>query len=559
MTRNRQFWKHLMFILLVLLGMSLPLSRFTMSAFQFFLAAAWLLDGFSLEVISRFCRKCNPFKAFYHTSRYLIVLLKDNLIEKSSQFLRNRAALMLASLFFLHVLGLMYTEDFSYALKDLRTKLPLFLLPFMLASMPPLSRRQWHILLLFYILAVFSGTIVSLNEYLKQNFDDIRKISILISPIRFSLNIVFSFFILSHFFIQAEFRTLWKRLIIISLMTWFVFALFLLESGIGMLSILVISFGYFGLKLFRAQSLRFRIISGILFVTLPLVFGWYVFIEVKSMVKPPNIDVSSLDKKSRLGNTYVHDLNFGIEDGKYLGLYLANDELAKAWNQRSTYPFLGRDKANQLIQYTLIRYLTSKDLRKDADGVNALTEKDVELIEKGIANVHYVTKPGLRTRISKILTGYQMSLFMHDPNGSSVMQRIEHWKASVLIIHEHFWLGVGTGDLPAVFKETYERIDSPLKSQWRWRSHNQYLSVWIAFGIFGALWFLFSLVYPLAHHNKYKNYLFSVFIALMLLSMLTEDTIETQDGVTLLAYFLTLFTLSVPDDKPLTGPNLSEF
>ena len=264
------------------------------------------------------------------------------------------------------------------------------------------------------------------------------------------------------------------------------------------------------------------------------------------MTKPPKIDFSKLEKYTPQGEKYLHDtINFGLEDGKYTGIYMATNEMAEAWNKRSSIPFLGRDKANQLIQYTLIRYLTSKDLRKDAGGVNSLTEKDIDLIEKGIANINYVENPSIRTRISKILVGYQQYSDLHDPNGSSVMQRFEHWKASRLIIKEHFWFGVGTGDLPAIFKETYERTNSPLKSQWRWRSHNQFLSIWIAFGVFGAIWFLIVLVYPLIINKNYRGYLFPVFITIIMLSMLTEDTIETQDGVTLYAFFTSLFALSI--------------
>jgi hypothetical protein len=37
----------------------------------------------------------------------------------------------------------------------------------------------------------------------------------------------------------------------------------------------------------------------------------------------------------------------------------------------------------------------------------------------------------------------------------------------------------------------------------------------------------------------------------MILSMLTEDTIETQDGVTLFTYFTALFALSYPPECPM--------
>ncbi|NOU48603.1 MAG: O-antigen ligase family protein [Bacteroidales bacterium] len=544
---NQYFWRQSFFIMLVMLGMSIPLSRFAMSSFQFLLFFIWLLDGLAPSVLSRFFRKCNIFQASYHTIKYLIDLIITNIIDKTKLFWQNKTALVLASIFGLHLIGLLFTSDFDYAIKDLRTKIPLLLLPLMLASMPKLSLKQIHILLLFYLLAVFGGTIICLNEFLKQEFEDIRQISIFISPIRFSLNIVFSIFILIYFLTLRSIHKLWQQLVILLFMVWFISFLIILESAIGVVSIFIIGLGLFFYKMFSARSLQIRILMGILFISAPVIAYVYIIKQVTIMTVAPKIDFSKLDQYTKSGNKYKHDtINFGVEDGKYIGVYLATSEMAKAWNTRSKFDFSGYDEAEQLIQYTLIRYLTSKNLRKDAEGVNSLTAKDIRLVEKGIANINYVENPSINTRISKILLGYQRYSELHDPNGSSVMQRVEHWKASVLIIKENFWLGVGTGDLPSIFKETYERIDSPLKEQWRWRSHNQFLSIWIAFGIFGALWFLFTLVYPLVIHHNYRNYLLVVFFMILMLSMLTEDTIETQDGATLFAYFSALFTLSYP-------------
>ncbi len=550
---NRQFWKQSFFVLLVLLSMSIPLSRFTMSSFQFLLVLVWLLDGLSTSLISQFYNENNFVKAIYHTIKYFIELVASNLVTKFTLFLQNKTALIIFSIYALHIVGLIHTSDFDYALKDLRTKVPLFILPLMLASMPKPSIRQIYFLLLLYVLAVFGGTLVSFNEYLKQDFDDIRKISLFISPVRFGLNIVFSFFILLYFLFQNTNQNIWKQLAICSLMFWFVSFLILLESGIGIICIFVVGLGLLLYKVLSAKSLRYRVLMTFLFLTLPILAYVYVNRQVSQILQKPNIDFSTLDKKSKLGNGYLHDtINFGIEDGKFMGIYMATNEMADAWNKRSKYKFLGHDEANQLIQYTLIRYLTSKDLRKDAEGVNLLTDKDVHLIEKGIANVNYVENPSIKTRISKILLGYQRYTSFHDPNGSSVMQRIEHWKASIIIIKEHFWTGVGTGDIPAAFKETYERINSPLKEQSRWRAHNQYLSFWTAFGIFGTIWFIFVLLYLLVVNHNYKNYLFSVFWVIIIMSMFTEDTIETQDGVTFFTFFLSLFALWLPSKNSST-------
>ena len=81
------------------------------------------------------------------------------------------------------------------------------------------------------------------------------------------------------------------------------------------------------------------------------------------------------------------------------------------------------------------------------------------------------------------------------------------------------------------------------------RSHNQYLAITVAFGIVGLLWYLFSLLYPLSVKDN-RNYLYLVFLFILLFSMLTEDTLETQIGVTLFAFFnsFLVFTKDVEDN-----------
>lgn len=99
------------------------------------------------------------------------------------------------------------------------------------------------------------------------------------------------------------------------------------------------------------------------------------------------------------------------------------------------------------------------------------------------------------------------------------------------------------------FDNIYEEMNTALKPEFRWRSHNQYLSIFIAFGIFGFIWFLFSLIYPLIRLKRYHQYFYSIFLVLMLLSMFTEDTIESQDGVTLFAFFNALLLFAFTDKE----------
>jgi len=137
---------------------------------------------------------------------------------------------------------------------------------------------------------------------------------------------------------------------------------------------------------------------------------------------------------------------------------------------------------------------------------------------------------------------YQTAQRGGNPGGLSVVQRTEYWNASWGIIKSNIWFGVGTGDLGQAFKIQYEKMNSILPLEYRHRSHNQFFAIWIAFGIFGLIWFIYSLLYPPIKKKMFFEYLYFIFFVVIILSMLVEDTLETQMGVTLYA-FLNTFLL----------------
>jgi hypothetical protein len=246
----------------------------------------------------------------------------------------------------------------------------------------------------------------------------------------------------------------------------------------------------------------------------------------------------------------MHDtINYLIEDGKFIGLFLCEEELKDVWNKRSLIDYDATDNKGQSIRSTLIRFLTSKNLRKDKEGVEKLSDAEITFIENGIANANYIYHSGISSRISKILFGYQVYLKTSDPGGNSLTKRFEHWKASSGIIKENIWFGVGTGNIPQAFDKQYDLMPSNLAKDQRMESHNQYLHVLLNMGIIGFIWFLFALLYPAIKTKKIFSLQYLSFLLIILISMLTEDTLETQSGVTFFAFFNTLFTLSSSDES----------
>ena len=127
------------------------------------------------------------------------------------------------------------------------------------------------------------------------------------------------------------------------------------------------------------------------------------------------------------------------------------------------------------------------------------------------------------------------------------MQRLEFLKAGMEIIKTNFLFGVGTGDIEIAFDKQYEKMNSNLSEKRRYKTHNQFITTFIAFGFFGFIWFITALFYPLFQDKKYIDFLFVTFFIIAILSMLWEDTLETQVGATFFSFFYSLFYFNTRD------------
>lgn len=541
----------LFFAALGLMLVAIPLSRFVMSVSQFTLLGLWLWHKVDYSYLNKYTPVAllRPVILF-HFVVDSFARIYTSFVLKLKLFGQNKAALVVTSLYLLHIIGLLYTSNFDYAIKDLRIKIPLFLLPLLLSTGPKASLKVQRFLLLVFISAVLAGTFISAYLLFTRIISDPRNISVFISHILFSLSICLSIFILGYFVAGHQFEKLWTKIIFCILICWFLVFLVFMASGTGIFITTLLVWAVLLYLAFKRSRPAIKLLSIGLIILLPLSGFLYLNNTVRtfSTVKP--VDLSTLEKYSPKGTYYIHDtVHFGVENGHYIGLYLAIPELRTAWNERSTFDFDGADKRGQEIRYTLIRFLSSKGFRKDAEGVKRLTGEEVQYIEAGIANAEYLKRFSGKSLIYQFIPGYINYRDNGNPNASSAMQRVEYWRTSLLIIQQNWLIGVGTGDLPDAFTRQYQVMDSPLQKAFRWRSHNQYLSIFIGFGVFGFLWFLVTLIYPAIVTRRFHNYYYVIFWLIIIISMFTEDTIESQAGVTFFAFF-NAFLLFSGDDEP---------
>lgn len=521
-----------MFYSMILLVISLPLSEFGMSVAQFLLFFSWLFEGADFNAD----RKNSAVAAIGQS-------VLNNVVRKFRKAGTNYLLLIFLLFYFLHVAGLFYTSDFSYGLKDLRVKLPLLTFPVLLATSTAISTKRLNILLLFFALAVMAGSFISYYIYLTRPISDTREISIFISHIRFSLFVAMSIFILIGFIRYNSFGGKYTRVIFTICAIWLLFFLFILKSSTG---IFITAFIFLLLIVLSIIKHRKFLIPGLAVLVILLFATWFYVRDIYQNMTVAEPIIMNGQAMTALGNPYTHDTaTYGIEYGRYVGSYLAEDEMKNAWNERSSLPYDGLDKKGQVLRYTLIRYLHSKGFHKDAEGVKKLSDKEVSEVENGIANVEYLHKLSPRSYIEQMLMGYISYRNENNPNASSMIQRIEYWKTSAWIISHKPVFGYGTGDVKDVFEKAYVETNSRLLPEFRHRSHNQFLAITIAFGVVGLLIFLVSLFYPPVQLAKFTNYYYLIFFVIALISFLTEDTLETQAGASFFGFFSALFLFSV--------------
>jgi hypothetical protein len=504
---------------LLLLCIGLPLSKFLMSVSQFLLAASWLLDL--------------------------------NYKKKWQQFTQNKLAMVLTGVFVLHLIGLLYSSDLRAGWSDVRIKIPLLVLPFIFSTSPRLSPQRFYLLMGIFVASVLISTgcsIAVLLGYTRHVVNDIRDISIFISHIRLSLLICIAIFtVLFAIFNKPNATTALQKLLLFILVFWFLAFLFILESITGITIFFIVGLILTAYFIFKQKKRSIKLILVILLLGVPGLAYFFIKKTVHDFYVVQYVDTERLPQCSPYGNAYEYKLdNFEMENGNRIYLYLCKTEMQQEWRKRSIMPFEGKDHRNQDLEYTLIRFLTSKGLRKDADGIRQLSENEIRSIENGIANVNYQDISNIRARLNQLVWEYYILKLTGNPSGHSVTQRFEFWKASLNSIKSHVFTGVGTGDVEKSYHAEYEKMKSPLAERWRLHAHNQFLSIFVAFGVFGFIYFVFSLLYPLYTRLRKPDYFYVVFWCIAVISMLTEDTLETQAGATFFAFFNALFLFAKP-------------
>ncbi len=462
----------------------------------------------------------------------LISLLFTPLSTFKETFIVKKSFRFLAIFFLWILLSLLWSNDLNQGVQFINLTLPFYILFFIFLLHPVQSEFGLNVLLKSFLIAVSLTVLINIIGYARQTdyySYDMRQMSLFISHIRLSIMVVIAAVLSFYFFLKST--SFWRYIFLINVL-FLIYYTLLSEVISGYISLAIAVFFmvcYFIYRLIKNKT-YFWITSGVL--SLAFLCGTFIFIS--DIFTRPTIELLTVSKK---GNPYWSDTSNTIfENGHPVAVNIQIQELEEEWVKRSNVSLDSAARNGQINLWNLIRYMASKGLVKDAEGVAQLSNQDIRNIEKGYVS-YLQDNRSFKSRLQSLAD--EMSYQGSDPNGYTFLQRMEYWKAGLSISKENALIGVGAGDARSAFNKYYDKTHSKLTQENRRQSHQQFLSVMVSYGLIGLALFLLFLIYTFREvPTTFYTYLI---LLILVVSFLNEDTLETQTGASLVAFFVGLF------------------
>ena len=463
--------------------------------------------------------------------------------EKWQMAHQSRLLQAFVALYLLYLVGMLWTDNVAHGWTILQVKLPLLVVPLVVLTSRPLVGRARRLVLAGYAATVLVVSVIATVRLVTIPDLPYRDAVPYISHIRFALNccMVVYLLLLGNPGRLIRLRLLGK-VVCVLLVLWLLVFLALIHSYTAFAILAVVS-----LVLLLTRYRRWPLIT--LWLLLAGVTAFLVGREAKAYYRLVPQATEPLSAYTAGGRPYDHYRDGIVENGNYINNYLCPDEMRAEWQRRSAVPYDSVGDDGYSLQPTLVRYLNALGLTKDSVGVHSLTDAQVADIERGVANPVYLSHNPLRKMVYVMLFEREYYVHTHAVRGFTMLQRFELWRATFQVIADHRWIGAGTGDVDAELHTRLRAMQSSLADTQK-RSHNQYLSLLAAFGVLGFSFLLFMFLRPLSASRTPLSAFLLAWLLTVLISFLTEDTLDTLAGILFCTYFLAFRSPSCTNTIP---------
>ena len=157
-----------------------------------------------------------------------------------------------------------------------------------------------------------------------------------------------------------------------------------------------------------------------------------------------------------------------------------------------------------------------------------------------LATILFFTVPSFSARFSQISIN-NTSLPADGGTSDSFNVRTGILHCTTELIKKNWLIGVGPGQTQKLLDDCYMSIAPETYKDEHFNTHNQFLSYWAGMGILGLLtlvYLLFSISYIGLINKNILPLIFCLFISLC---FMTENIMVRQQGIVVVAFFLSLF------------------
>jgi len=429
-------------------------------------------------------------------------LLFGDYKEFVNRFKENRVWLGLLLFFlFLHVLSCLWSTDLSAAWNGIRVRLSAVAIPLLITTTLPWKKQ--HLITLFKGFLMLLTLLMTLNIirfiYLidQQEMHDIRQLSWFGSHIRFGILVSLAIGISWYLFSKRHLHPFWALSFIALATAYTVYSQTF--SAILSLGVVVV---YILMDLCKNFAWKWMLILGCASAGILIAVGIVYDFQTPA---PP------------------------------CGSFPNVESAARAWQNKSKLNWFGKDGKGQILQRTCERYLCSKGKALKPVEIERLSSRETKDIELGFTDIHSANG-NIIGRYNELKFQFQHPT---NPNGHTLLQRLIYWKSGFQIIKDNVLFGVGIGDLESSLKEVYKQ--TILKKEYQKRPHNMFLTTWMACGILGVLSLVLCLIHFVYLGVYEKSYLSVIFALILVVTMMLEDSLETQVGSAFFGLFAALF------------------
>lgn len=413
-------------------------------------------------------------------------------------------------------------------------------------SLQSLNYKQF-----FAILSVFTASVALCSVFNfvyfilnKANNVDVRHASIFMWYIRFVLFCLMGVAICVYYLLFQKRIVLprYAKILFLGCFVWLVFYLIFIKSITGYVGLFILCLLSIYERIRQYKKYDFLVIFLVMFTVLGVRVGY----EAHFFLNPDEIDVEKLDTHTAQGNKYREFEQQGfIENGHWVNLYICRREIVDNWHLYSNTSLFETNVKGFEIYHNLIRYMTSKNLRKDAEGLAQLSSEDIRNIESGFSNYRFTSQFNLGSRVYESLGESYMKSKGYNPQGSSITQRFVFWRVSFNVFLENKWFGSGPKYYNEKLHSYYAHIG--LNEKYWHQTHNQFLRVLTTYGIVGFVCFITSLALIPIFSRKKMTMLSVAWYSIFVISMTNDDTPASLYGITFVGLFYGLFFCVQPD------------